>query len=163
MIKTIKIKGYAYFITTRLDGNLSTFYDGKCCQILLNDLDYYLNELGYLIYGYVIMPDHFHWIVHPIKKVDISIIMNKIKGHSSFEINKHLGRNGKLWQRQYYDHVIRNGRDFEEKINYMHRNPVRARLVENLADYMYSSYRNYYLGENSLIKIDIPKYGMLAK
>jgi len=161
--KHIKLPGYAYFLTTRLFGNLSIFSDEQCCLLLIKDLDFYREKLDYQIYGYVIMPDHFHWIIHPSGKADISVIMNKIKGHSSFVINKYLKRSGKLWQKGYHDHVIRNGKDFEEKVKYIHKNPIRAELADKIGDYKFSSYRNYYLGDNSLIKVDVPMYSMLAK
>lgn len=108
------------------------------------------------------MPDHFHWIIHPPEKAEIALIMNKIKGHSSFVINKQLGRNGKLWQKGYHDHVIRNGKNFEEKVNYIHGNPIRAGLADKMEGYKFSSYKNYYLDDNTLIKIDPPNYSVLA-
>jgi REP element-mobilizing transposase RayT len=160
MPKHIKLPGYAYFITTRLAGDLTVFNDEYCCSLLLKDLDFYRRELHYQLYGYVIMFDHFHWIIQPTLKADISVVMNKIKGHASFSINKYLGRTGKLWQKGYHDHIIRNGKDFEEKINYIHKNPIRAGLAAKMADYKFSSYRNYYLGDDSLIKIDIPIYSI---
>jgi len=163
MIKHLQLPGCAYFITTRLTDKLSIFTDEQCCKILLNDLYFYRKELEYLIYGYVIMPDHFHWIVHPSAKADIPSIMNKVKGHSSFEINKYLSRTGQLWQKSYHDHIIRNGLDFEEKINYIHKNPYKAGLVEDLKNYKYSSFQNYHLGDESLIKIDIPNYSINSR
>lgn len=45
-------------------------------------------------------------------------------------------------------------RFLRQKLNYIHRNPVRAGLVEGPADYPYSSYRNYQFGEEWLIEID---------
>ena len=73
----IKIPGYACFITTRLDDHLSVFKDEICCLLLLKYLDFYRKERNYKIYSHVIMPDHFHWIVHPSEKTDITLIMNK--------------------------------------------------------------------------------------
>jgi len=160
MPKHLKLPGYAYFITTRLAEHLDIFKNEQCCLLLIKDMIFYRQELRYQLYGYVIMPDHFHWIIQPSPKADISIIMNKVKGHSSFVINKHLGRTGKLWQKDYHDHVIRNGKDFEEKINYIHKNPFKAGLVDDLEKYMFSSCRNYYFGDNSLLEIDIPAYGL---
>lgn len=43
---------------------------------------------------------------------------------------------------------------FQEKLNYIHNNPLKAGLVNNLDDYPWSSYQNYYLENNSLIEID---------
>jgi len=57
--------------------------------LLLKDLDFYRKELDYQIYAYVIMPDHFHWIVHPSKKADISIIMNSLNPELSIIITSY--------------------------------------------------------------------------
>ena len=49
---------------------------------------------------------------------------------------------------------IYSERFLRQKLNYLHRNPVRAGLVEQPGDYVYSSYRNYVCGEDWLIEID---------
>jgi REP element-mobilizing transposase RayT len=86
---------------------------------------------------------------------NISQIMKAIKGKSARIINNVLGNSGQLWQHSFYEHGIRNDQDFIEKINYIHINPVRANLVKDPSDYKYSSFRNYYLNDHSIIKIDI--------
>lgn len=156
MPKHIFLKDHAYFITTNVKYNDPIFNDEKCCAFLIRDFNYYRNVLEFQIYGYVIMPNHFHWIIHPGKKATASLIMKKVKGHSSFVINEYLNQSGSLWQEDYHDHVIRNKLDFEEKINYIHKNPVSTGLVSNMENYKYSSYRNYFLGDESIIHIDRP-------
>lgn len=86
---------------------------------------------------------------------NISQIMKVIKGKSARQINKILGRTGQLWQHSFYEHSIRNDKDFREKLNYLHSNPLRANLVKTPDDYKYSSFRNYYLNNHSIIKVDI--------
>jgi len=155
-INRIILHDYPYFLTTRTQSGLDVFKNKECCRLLIKDIAYYRKELEFLIYAYVIMPNHFHWIIHPSDKANISFIMNKVKGHSSFVINKYLDRKGKLWQARFHDHVIRNGPDLREKINYIHKNPVTADLVEVPEDYKYSSCRNYYLHDDSILVIDVP-------
>ena len=156
--KHILAKGYAYFITTNVKNNIPIFKDDSCCQLLINDLDYYRKELEFILYGYVIMPTHLHLIIHPSEKTSIALVMKKIKGHSSYPINKYLNQKGSLWQEDYFEHIIRNKLDFKEKVDYIHKNPVKAGLVENMKEYKYSSYRNYYFGDESIIRIDFPRY-----
>jgi REP element-mobilizing transposase RayT len=90
----------------------------------------------------------------PPPEGNISQIMHAIKGRSARLINKKLGESGQFWQKDFYEHGIRNEKDFEEKLNYIHLNLVRANLAKDPADFKYSSYRNYYLGGDSIIKID---------
>lgn len=60
----------------------------------------------------------------------------------------------KICRKSNYDFNIYSDRKFEEKLNYIHNNPLKAGLVDDLADYPWSSYQNYYLNNNSLLKID---------
>jgi REP element-mobilizing transposase RayT len=72
------------------------------------------------------------------------------------EAGKGTGRGEyKVWQDSFWDKILYNERMLRQKLNYMHRNPVRAGLVENPEDYPYSSYRNYVLGDQTLIEIDM--------
>jgi hypothetical protein len=56
-------------------------------------------------------------------------IMNGIKGASAHKINKALGRTGKVWQAESFDHVLRSSENLDAKIAYLVENPVRAGLV----------------------------------
>jgi REP element-mobilizing transposase RayT len=60
----------------------------------------------------------------------------------------------KVWQDSYWDENIYTERFLCQKLNYIHHNPVRAGLVEDIANYPYSSYRNYQFGEEWLTEID---------
>ncbi|MBU0671595.1 MAG: transposase [Candidatus Margulisbacteria bacterium] len=160
-MKHINLKHRTYFITTNTEHKTKIFTAEKTCHLLLFFMDYYRKQFEYLIYGYVIMPDHFHWLIHLGDKADPPLIMGRLKGRTSYEINQSLNRKGKLWQDNYYDHVIRNGLDFKEKINYIHKNPYQNGLVKKIEDYKYSSYRNYYLGDDSVFKFDYPNFDVV--
>jgi len=60
----------------------------------------------------------------------------------------------RIWQNGFYDFNIYSAKKFLEKLNYIHENPLRAGLVKNSEDWPYSSYRNYYSDDESLIKIN---------
>jgi REP element-mobilizing transposase RayT len=63
---------------------------------------------------------------------------------------------GKLWQKRFYDHVIRNEQDFHEKLNYINYNAIKHGLVKYPTQWKYSSFHNYELGDHSAIRIDQP-------
>jgi len=65
-------------------------------------------------------------------------------------------QNYKVWASRFDDEVIRSEKWFSQKLNYIHQNPVRAGLVEKAGDWPYSSAKNYFLGDHSLIEIDFP-------
>jgi putative transposase len=60
----------------------------------------------------------------------------------------------RLWQPSFYDFNIYSEEKLRQKLNYIHLNPVRTGLVNKPEDYPYSSYRNYYLNDEKIIKID---------
>jgi putative transposase len=62
------------------------------------------------------------------------------------EYRKKSGFQERIWQRRFYDHVIRNKEDWLTKLAYMHNNPVTAGLVENILDYPWSSSRFWETG-----------------
>ena len=59
-----------------------------------------------------------------------------------------------VWQKSFFDFPIYSDKVFEQKLDYIHQNPLRKKMVKNLDDYLYSSYQNYYLSNDSLISID---------
>ena len=121
----------------------------------MHNIKYYRDRLGFKLLAYVIMPDHFHAIIHVPENQKISTIIHDLKRFSSIQIGRRMNRMGRpIWQPGYYEHVIRDARDFETKLDYLHKNPLNGGLVENLEDYPFSSYRNYYLDDNSVIEID---------
>jgi REP element-mobilizing transposase RayT len=89
----------------------------------------------------VVMPDHVHMIFTPLVNQlameihSLAEIMDAIKGASAHRINKILGRKGRVWQAESFDHVLRSSENLDAKIAYLLENPVRAGLVEEWADY----------------------------
>ncbi len=87
------------------------------------------------------MPDHVHMILTPLvdyeamEIVSLAKIMNAIKGASAHKINKALGRRGRWWQPESFDHVLRSSENVDAKIQYLLENPVRAGLVREWQDY----------------------------
>jgi hypothetical protein len=56
-----------------------------------------------------------------------------------------LGTEGALWQQQFWDRFVRHGKEFNDRLPYMHLNPVRRELVERPEDWRWSSYNNFAL------------------
>jgi len=60
-----------------------------------------------------------------------------------------------LWRYDNHPIVIESKKFFQQKLNYIHNNPVRKAYVVKQEDWLYSSARNYYLGDHSIIKIKL--------
>ena len=138
--------GVAYFVTAVTKDRRALFLDPKLCRILLVTIEYHKTLFDYKVFAYCVMPDHFHWIVQPSQRFNLSFIMQMIKGSFSRKINKLNRGQGHLWQKRYYDKGIRNEHQLAQQITYVHQNPVRAGLVLREADYLHSSYHQYHGG-----------------
>jgi REP element-mobilizing transposase RayT len=89
----------------------------------------------------VVMPDHVHMIFTPLvdegslEVYSLAEIMDAVKGASAHKINRILGRKGRVWQAESFDHVLRSSESLDQKIQYLLENPVRRGLVTQWADY----------------------------
>jgi|SRR5277367_5497950 len=89
----------------------------------------------------VVMPDHVHIILTPLvnsqamEVYSLAQIMGAIKGASAHKINQILGRTGRVWQPESFDHVLRSSEGLDHKIRYVLENPVRRGLVCKYSDY----------------------------
>lgn len=99
----------------------------------------FLSPQRALLLSYAIMPDHFHMLVQPQPGWSLSQIVQTVKGYSSRVINDRAGQRGRLWQRSFYDRVIRDNAQLLQCIDYIHLNPVKARHVSEPEWYRWSS------------------------
>jgi len=149
----------AYFLTTVTENRVPMFKDPKKCQILLITMEYFKLILDYRLYGFCIMPDHLHLIIHPFGKYDFSYIMKMLKGSFARKLNKINDKEGKIWQRKFYDKCISDSYELVRELEYMHNNPVKANLVSSPEEYPYSSYNHYFdtdFTPTPIIEVDKP-------
>ncbi len=92
-------------------------------------------ELG----PFIVMPDHVHGIVMLWERAglepaptELTEIIRQLKTFSSRRINKLLNLSPPLWQRSFYEHVIRNEQDFQDTASYIEANPLRYILKKYL-------------------------------
>lgn len=99
-------------------------------------------EIGGLeVYAYCLMDNHVHLLVKEGEELGISIKRITV-GYVLFH-NKKYGRTGHLFQNRYHSEVVADDRYLLAVTRYIHRNPVKAHLVSDPAEYPYSSYKNY--------------------
>ncbi|MCX6152726.1 MAG: transposase [Candidatus Kapabacteria bacterium] len=142
--------GSIYFITFRTYNKLILNSTSK--QIIYDNIIHY-SKFDYDLFSFVIMPDHVHIILQPKeietnKYVNLSKIMQAIKGYAAKQILKHLIQMGKhaqtevselpikhIFQAESFDRIIRNDEELFEKMNYILNNPVKRGLIENGYNY----------------------------
>ena len=107
---------------------------------------HYLDGKDYKLICYCIMTNHIHLVFELLKgNRGISKIMQSIKRTSARKSNLALKRNGKFWQDESYDRLVRDDKELYFIIKYVLMNPVEAGLVENWSDWKYTYCRSEYL------------------
>jgi putative transposase len=103
----------------------------------------------FLIHSWVVLPDHFHCIASlPHDEADFSVRWRLIKSRFSQGLSKNelrsrarqrQGERG-IWQRRYWEHLLRDEGDYVSHMDYVHRNPVKHKLVARVRDWPYSTF-----------------------
>jgi len=164
------------FITAVAKNRLPVFKTDTLKLINCKAIDEARTSCGFLLFAYVIMPDHFHLVTDRPRKP--SIVLQFIKGIVSRRVLGYLKearfesslrklehdnwkRNHRysLWQHDSDVFSITSESTFMEKINYVHQNPVRAGFVERAEDYRWSSARFWSKcpNEDESLRVDIDK------
>ena len=116
------------------------------------------------LYAYCLMPNHIHLLIKENDE-DISKIMKRIGCRFVYWYNAKYQRVGHLFQDRFRSEPIETDDYFLCALRYIHQNPVKGKLVENCAEYPYSSYQWYYENgilvdkEKALSMISIKQFG----
>lgn len=151
---------YAHFITFSCYHRRRWLDHDQAKRILLGVLNEELAAFEARCVGFVVMPDHVHALIWFSKTGRLSSFMQQWKGRSSKLIKRFAGESlpefvsrlpkaDPVWQVRFYSFEVYSTEKLEEKLNYMHLNPVRAGLVESTAEWKWSSAR-WYLEKRSV-------------
>jgi len=100
-------------------------------------------EHGFLLTAWAFLPDHWHAIFYPRYPLTISRVMEAIKDGATKRINRSRREAGALWQPRFFDRALRTVREYNQKVQYIHLNPVEAGLVNRAEDWPWSSVHDY--------------------
>jgi putative transposase len=131
--------GATYFITTNTWQRRELFRREPVASIVEERLFHYRDLGNFRVHRHVVMPDHLHVILTPGNSASLEKAVMLIKGGSSHEIGKQLGKRFPVWQPGFTEHQIRDERDFREHVVYIDWNPVKARLVVKPEEYTHGS------------------------
>ena len=126
-----------YFITIVTADRRKVFLNVQLAEATVQCLRQLRERMNFLVYAYCLMPDHLHALVGlGTSGRTLGEICGAFKSLSTRAYWSWY--EGKLWQRQFYDHIIRNEEDFFETVEYIKQNPVRRRLVESWEQWPYT-------------------------
>ncbi len=121
--------GQVYSVTAVCKGRESVFKDLFSARVLINVLRETEQFDRAKTHCFVVMPDHFHWLVQLGNESNLSTVVRAVKALSS----KRIGHS--IWQKGFYDHALRSEEDIKELARYIVANPLRGGLVESIGDY----------------------------
>jgi len=140
-LRRIERIGRYFFITTNLARGRSPFSpaEGSLC---LEHLARARAKFRFALFGYVVMPDHVHLLLSTFE-ANLPAIMCTWKSRSAVAMARAPRKPGGIWQKRYFDFILRRARDFSDKLAYIHENPVKANLVSRAEDWPWSSAAHY--------------------
>ncbi|MCD6216872.1 transposase [bacterium] len=94
--------------------------------------------------AWVILPDHFHWLIKPSKS-DYSKMIAFFKREVNIELKRKgiIGSGVKIWQPRFWEHTVRSDEDLKNCVEYIHFNPVKHGYVKSTHEWEYSSFHKY--------------------
>jgi len=147
-----KIQGATYFFTV----NCAERQNNRILENNIDALRQVFRQVKqkhpFKIDAIVILPEHLHciWTLPP-DDANYSLRWNLIKSGFSRLITGNERRSDSrikrgergIWQRRYWEHVVRDEKDFERHVDYIHWNPVKHGWVKRVSDWPYSSFHAY--------------------
>ncbi len=156
-----------YFVTFATINWIDVFTRRTYKDILVNSINYCIKEKGLVVYAWCIMSNHVHMIIATEDEL-LQNIMRDLKSYSAKQILKEIENNPQesrkewmlwlfkkagtknsnntkyqFWQQHNHPLVLNNPVIFEQKLNYIHNNPVKAGFIDYPENYPYSSAKDY--------------------
>ena len=139
----LTITGYPHHVILRGNDRQDIFRNTGDYQRMLDLFEQHSREQGVEIHAYVLMTNHLHLLLTPLQDQSLSKMMQAV-GRSYVQIfNKVHGRTGTLWEGRYRSTLIQTERYLLACMAYIDLNPVRATMVAQSEDYVWSSYGHY--------------------
>jgi putative transposase len=118
----------------------------------------------FVVVGYVVMPEHVHLLLSEPERGNPSTVMQAVKqgfarrilGRLRCEVAGDCDGHGEdhIWQSRFYDFVLWTAQKRQEKLHYIHQNPVKRGLVDSPEQWRWSSARHYLLGERGPVLVN---------
>ena len=141
-LRRLFTSGKIFFVTCNVHPTRPAFQKEEF-EILARAFDRVRQRRGFLVGGYVFMPDHWHALIYPAPDDTLPRLMGALKIASSQRVNRARATQGEFWQLRYFDHAIRTVKEYRDAMQYMHFNPVKKGLARKPEEWPWSSFHSY--------------------
>jgi putative transposase len=150
-----------YHVYNRGNNKQVIFFEKRNYEYFLNKIEADIASVCDIL-AYCLMPNHFHLLIHvPDKSISLNLIPNQnqqflvrkigtIQSSYSQAINKQENRTGSLFQQKTKAKLLDSNLYALTCFHYIHQNPLKAKLVDKMEGWIYSSFKDY-LNEGSPI------------
>jgi putative transposase len=144
-VRRLYLPDVYYFITCVLANRTPVLGDERHMALFRETLREVKKLHPFTMTAYAFLPDHFHLLIFVPAATNISNLMKSIKWNFTlnYKTANQIKHPVKLWQRGFWDHVIRDEQDFVNHFHYIHYNPVKHGLVACPVDYPHTSFHAY--------------------
>lgn len=150
----IKQNDYPYHITTKTNNSAFLLRNKAWVfQIFALIINLAIKKYQIKVKHIVIMGNHYHLVLQTTH-ANIDKVMQFINSRVARLINKRLKRTGHLWGERYFSTIIEGDEYRKEIMRYIYMNPVRADIVKDPADYLFSSFCIYSFGKKIDVEIE---------
>ena len=139
----LTLAGYPHHVILRGNNRQAIFMDSADFQRMLALLQNHAKERDVQVHSYVLMSNHLHLLLTPLQNDSLPKMMQAVGRSYVLYFNKRHGRSGTLWEGRYRSSLIQTERYFLACMAYIDLNPVRAGMVAQAADYLWSSHGHY--------------------
>lgn len=143
-----------YHVFARGNNRESIFFEENNYQRFLKNLERFRMPLKYNLYAFSLLPNHFHLLLQ-VGKVSISKVMQTLITAYTMYVNKKYQRVGHLFQGRFGSIIVEKETYLLQVLRYIHLNPVKAGIIDNIEDYPWSSYKQYLTFLNQSPKIEV--------
>ena len=162
-------RGHLHFITFTCYRRLPLLRPVRARNVFVKLLGEVRDRFGFSLVGYVVIPEHIHLLIsEPIKGTPSTVIQvlkqrvsrrlrrKKRTPTGQFNLTFATGDDSlpRFWQWRFYDFNVWSLKTRVEKLQYMHRNPSKRKLVDHPKDWPWSSFSFYSNPEHGLIRVD---------
>ena len=170
-LKRYSGEGHLHFITCSCYRRLPLLRSALAKSVFVNILGEVRKRYGFALVGYVVMPEHIHVLLGEPPRGTPSTVLEVLKQRVSRELRRKQRRRvaeeqlplrfalpvsalPQFWQRRYHDFNVWSEKKKNEKLEYMHNNPVKRGLVADPKDWPWSSYSFYSRRGKAMIVMD---------
>jgi putative transposase len=135
-----------YFITTCAHHRNPVLASEQAVAILRDEWAGACDRHGWRVGRYVVMPDHVHFFCAESARAggkSLSEFVKRWKEWTSKRLARQQSLPPPVWQRQFFDHVLRHEESYAEKWAYVRENPVRAGLVAHASDWPWQGFIHF--------------------